>query len=253
MELQLIPATDLKVDTRAQRAMDDRHMESLKNSFDVRKVGAVIVSERSDGSRYILDGQHRIFGAQGCGFDGGIPAIVHRGLTLAEEAELFLALNSNKAVPLMEKFKTRVTAGDKQASAVNHIVEDEGFSVGQAARSDHSISAVAQLEAIYRNSGHRALRYTLQVIREAWQPLSVQARSARILAAVSTVVSAPGVELDRLIGALSKTTANVIMADADFMVDMHSHLTKRKADAEVVLKAYNKGLRREDRVVLDAA
>src|SRR5690606_41723760 len=73
------------------------------------------------------------------------------------------------------------------------------------------------------------------------------------ISAVSTVVSAPGVELDRLIGALSKTTANVIMADADFMVDMHSHLTKRKADAEVVLKAYNKGLRREDRVTLDEA
>lgn len=252
MELQLIPATDLKVDPRAQRAMDDRHMESLKSSFDVRKVGAVIVSERTDGSRYILDGQHRIYGAQGCGFDGGIPAIVHRGLTLAEEAELFLALNSNKTVPLMEKFKTRVTAGDKQAAAVNHIVEDEGFSIGNSKNSDYSISAVAQLETIYRTNGYRALKYTLQVIREAWQPLSVQARSARILAAVSTVVSVPGVELERLTSVLAKTTANVVMADADFMVDMHSHLTKKKADSEVVLKNYNKGLRREDRITLDS-
>jgi hypothetical protein len=117
-------------------------------------MGLITVSQRLDNRFYVLDGQHRIAAARMAKYDDPIATRIFTGLTVEEEAGLFLTLNHTRAVTSIERFKVRVTLGDRAAININNILRAHGLHVDYAAAArPNTVSAIITLEKVYRGAG----------------------------------------------------------------------------------------------------
>jgi hypothetical protein len=166
--------TDTRVNTRP---VYGPWVAQRKDSFDPSKLGIPIVSERADGTRVWLDGQNRgaLLKLVGWG-DQSIDCKVFRGLTVKQEAALFLGHNDNRRVGTVYQFLARVTAGDPTAVAITEIARGIGWRIADQ-NGPETITAVAALEKVYQGDlrepveGYApgwALQRTLSTITDAW-------------------------------------------------------------------------------------
>lgn len=255
MKLEMIDVDGLDIDPRAQRDLDDAHAGRLAAKFDIRMFGCAVVSVRG-GERYILDAQHRIAAAKEAGYSGKIPAVVHEGLSIAEEAGLFLALNNKKAVDPVDKFNARVTANEPLAVAIDKILDSVGFGIAPstgAKTGNRTVQAVSTVESVYKRHGGRVLSGAFMVIAQAWPSLPKEAVSGRIIAAVAGAITPlVGAEEDRLIEKLAKTSAGEVLAESNYVhqaAGAGAAMRKSDVDIDTVLKHYNKGSKRSEWVV----
>jgi hypothetical protein len=211
-ELLWIPVESISVDARYQRPLNTRWVSEIARGFDPVLLGVVLVSERDDGSRYALDGQHRIeairLREQG---EALLPAMVYKGLSLELEAHIFAETNRNqlKLQPGWA-FRARLLAGDKNAHAIKGIVEEYGFHLnllapGENWREEGRLYAIGELETIFTNSATR-LHDTLALARDAWGS-DVTGLSASILRGFSIFLIHWGavIERERLLRILEAT------------------------------------------------
>lgn len=179
--------TDPKVNTRPiDRSWVSR---KLRGGYDEDRVGVPTVSVRPDGTIVWLDGQNR---GELCRRAGVGHKKIHmkafRGLTLAEEAELFLGLNDNRRVAPIYKFLAEVTAGRPEALEITTISAEMGWSVSDGgATSIHAVSALSQ---IYHSSSRpgATLRQTLSIVTTAWGHTQ-DAVNANILQGLASVLN----------------------------------------------------------------
>ncbi|WP_308430383.1 DUF6551 family protein [Streptomyces abikoensis] len=143
----------------------------LREGFDVKRLGVPTVSARVDGSHIWVDGQNR--GALCLAADRAdikISMKVFHGLTVEEEAELFLGLNDNRRVQPIYKFMAEVTAGRPEALAITKIATSNGWAVSDSSASN-AIHAVAALTHLYKSSPEspgKTLKDTLAIVATAW-------------------------------------------------------------------------------------
>jgi hypothetical protein len=154
--LEELHCGDFSVDHNVQRALNEARRDEMAADFRPDSLGLVTASLRADGRLYLLDGQTRVAAARVAHYDGLIATRVFEGLTLKEEAGLFLTLNKMRTVSTIEKFKVRVTLGDTVAVNINKILKAYGLNVNFAAASKpNTISAVVTLEKVYHGAGVR--------------------------------------------------------------------------------------------------
>lgn len=254
MKLEMIDVDGLEIDPRAQRDLNEAHAGKLAAKFDIRMFGCAVVSVR-DGERYILDAQHRIAAAKEAGFKGKIPAVVHEGLSIAEEAGLFLALNNKKAVDPVDKFNARVTAGEPLAVAVDKVLDGVGFGIAPssgAKTNNRAVQAVSTVESVYKRHGGRVLAGAFMVISQAWPTLPKEAVSGRIIAAVAGAISpVVGADESVLIEKLAKTSPGQVLAEANYLSQTAAGASVKKSETDIdtILKIYNKGAKRSEWIV----
>lgn len=169
----------------------------LREGFDVKRLGVPTVSARADGSYIWIDGQNR--GALCLAAereDMKITIKVFHGLSVAEEAELFLGLNDNRRVQPIYKFMAEVTAGRKEALEITRIAAQTGWNVSDRS-SSNTIHAVAALTNLYRSSVGRPgdlLEDVLKIVTEAWGKVP-EAVNASVLLGLGLVLSeAPDID-----------------------------------------------------------
>lgn len=92
-------AADLQVDHDVQRAYNAHHASKLEAIWDNRFVGTLIISRRVNGDLYIIDGQHRQVVALRKDPVAIMDCEVYEGLTVEEEALMFLHFNRNRKQP----------------------------------------------------------------------------------------------------------------------------------------------------------
>lgn len=92
-------AADLKVDPTVQRGFHPVHAQKLFTSWDERFIGTLIVSRRENGDLYLVDGQHRCVVALRKDPTAIMDCEVYEGLTVVEEALMFLHFNRNRKPP----------------------------------------------------------------------------------------------------------------------------------------------------------
>ena len=92
-------AAELKVDPEVQRGFHPQHAEKLKAIWDPKYVGTLIVSRRTNGDLYLIDGQHRCVVALQLDPTAIMDCEVYEGLTVVEEALMFLHFNRNRKPP----------------------------------------------------------------------------------------------------------------------------------------------------------
>lgn len=165
--LRWVPLTQMRVNPLAQRDLNQARVSKLAATFDPEKMDAPTVNHRGDWY-YLIDGQHRIAALKqwlSSWQDQQIQCWTYEGLSEAEEAERFLALNDTLPVHAFAKFKVSVQAGRDTEADVDRIVRALGLRI---ARGSGGISAVATLRRVYSSGGPTVLSRALRIIRDAY-------------------------------------------------------------------------------------
>ncbi|WP_411109557.1 DUF6551 family protein [Streptomyces sp. c-19] len=178
----------------------------LREGFDVKRLGVPTVSSRADGTFNWIDGQNRGALCRAASrADIKITMKVFHGLSVEEEAELFLGLNDNRRVQPIYKFIAEVTAGRPEALAISRIANDAGWNISDGSTTN-SIHAVAALITLFRADSQKSgtiLRDVLSIVTEAWGH-TPEAVSANILLGLGSMLNAsPSVDQKVLVKKLS--------------------------------------------------
>jgi hypothetical protein len=197
----MIRVKDLSIDRSVQRSnVDFRKVERLKKNWNGDAAGLLVVSQRDAVTYVVLDGQHRYLAyAQLTDNEGEMLAQVFKGLSLEEEARLFLDTNAGNQPTLLDKFRVRVVAKDEVALPVNQMVRAYGWDIGPVAGKGN-IQAVGALERIYRIGESlelepHLLQSTLMVITRAWG-MERDGVQAVIMEGVAALIAENDINLD---------------------------------------------------------
>jgi len=218
---------DIIVDQRVQRTEgpDQRRVDKMAAAFNPDALGVLILSERADGTLVCLDGMHRCLAARQAGHTALMESKVFTGLTLAEEASLFLLYNDKKDPSAVSKFNAHVVSGDPVAQDIERIVRCHGWRVTISTHPG-CISAINKAENVYRtgagsvaNGAHpEILDRVLGIITAAWghDPHGVH---QSILAGMGQVVGRFGtlVDSDKMIAEIRGTRPESIIGSARSM------------------------------------
>ena len=165
--LRWVPLTQMRVNPLAQRDLNQARVSKLAAVFDPEKMDTPTVNHRGEWY-YLIDGQHRIAALKqwlSAWQDQQVQCWAYEGLSEAEEAEKFLALNDALPVHAFAKFKVSVQAGRDAEADVDRIVRALGLRI---ARGNGGISAVATLRRVYSSGGPVVLSRALRIIRDAY-------------------------------------------------------------------------------------
>lgn len=196
--LRDVPLEALRVSPNAQRELNQFWVDAIVADFDLEQLGAPTVSHR-DGYYWVLDGQHRLAALKewlGEWKGQKFQCWCYEGLSLDEEADVFLKLNNVRTVSALPKFRAAVTAGRAVETDIDRTVRTQGLVVS-ADRIPGAIRAVGTLIRVYQRSGPVVLGRALRVIREAYGDAGLEA----------SVIDGIGMLCQRYNGELDEDTA----------------------------------------------
>lgn len=156
---------DISFDHSYQRPLDEKRAKLIAQELDFERLGAIEVSRRADGSLWAVDGQHRLVALVLVGkVDFRVNCVVHTGLTVPEEAKLFLKLNLGRNAPRnFALYNAELRAEEKEATEIAAILKSLGLRAWPT-RAHKSICALSAVRAAHRLGN---LRDTLIVLK-AW-------------------------------------------------------------------------------------
>ncbi|MFI1989075.1 DUF6551 family protein [Actinoplanes sp. NPDC020271] len=165
-----IPVGLLKVDPAldSQRQFQQGWARKLARIWNPDLLLPAIVSLRADGCYYLIDGQHSCHVARLRHGDSFLrDCVVYEGLTLQQEAQLFLAANRDrKSVRPYDTYRVELTAGDPTAVQVAEEVTACGLEIA-GSPSTNRVAAVQKLKTI-ADKRRGLVTLTLQVAERAW-------------------------------------------------------------------------------------
>jgi hypothetical protein len=235
-------AKEFSVDLKVQRQLNEDRADAMAAKFQPHALGLLTASKRADGHIYVLDGGHRCSAARKANYDGLIATRLFENLTLEEEAELFLTLNSSRAVQAIDRFKVRITMGEPSATAINKVLQTYGLHVDWANnQSLNTISAIGALEKVYHGAGVREEgNYTdlidnvIRTLHKAYGEKNDRATYSRVmLEGLGIFIATFGkrIDYDRLVYVLQGTVPRQITVQ-----------TRAMKDAKVIAKGGTLGM-----------
>lgn len=249
--LATVPAHELKVNPAAQREFRPEHAARILSEWDDDKFQLPYVNRRTDGSMYVMEGQHTVwayrehFGPENTNLQ--IQVWLYEGLNEEREAEYFLALNNKKAPDAMTKFRVGVTAGLPDVTDIDRIVRANGCVVTNNNGTHGAIQAVGTVSRIYRKHGGENLGATVRVIRDAFGDGGYEQAN---LASVSAVLARYGCSEAELIAALLGIRGGSKgLAQRAFMIRDQFGCSVTDATSYVIVDAFNRGKRANKRLV----
>jgi hypothetical protein len=251
-KIEWLPVCELKVDPEGQRALNKTWVAQKAKEFDPDKIGLIVVNRRRGGSTYIIDGQHRVAIILALGWDDQkIECEVFTGLSLEEEAAIFLWRNDRRAVRPYDSFRIRVRAKESVACDIKSIVERAGLTIENHGGGAASVCAVSAMERIYlgagvnKNYGPKALADTLNIIIEAWGKQSTNFPGVLIEGLGLVKLRYGGnVNVGVLIKRMAKAIGGVpgLIGRARTSKEIHGQSVPRNV-AAVIVDLYNRGKR----------
>jgi hypothetical protein len=161
-----VPLGDLIVDPAYQRVLDESRVERIAEEFDPALLGTLEVSVRN-GKCAVFDGQHRLEALRRRGA-AKAPCLVHAGLSIAEEAMLFVNLQTQrKNLRPMDRFRARLVAGEEQAESILEIAKGYGYTITDGGH-PRGIGAITALDRVYDRGGEDLL-YAMFGLLVIWQ------------------------------------------------------------------------------------
>lgn len=154
----------LKTDYSYQSPVNEKQVEMIVLNFDPKALHTIVISERADGSYYIIDGQHRVVALMRKG-EISVECTVYRGLSVAEEAEMYRKINERKPKSKNAFAKADLASGVKYAVEIDEVVRAAGFLVDYE-KSGFALNAIKSYEAlrkVYEQWGAQHLYRTLVV------------------------------------------------------------------------------------------
>jgi hypothetical protein len=248
--LEWIAADAFTVDPSYDRAADENRINYLAEHWKDEALGVVFSSRRANEDKlYLLDGQHRIGALRKQGRKTDlVPTLVFEGLTVPQEAELFVMMNKNRrALSPSELFKASLVEGNKGAIEIQKVIEQLNLTMESFAASSnpYAIKCVATIWRIYRAMGASGVDATLSLSLLAWgDPPPYNAFNQNLLLVVARILfyNENHLDIDRLRSVLAKEAPNEILSRAK-TIGMLQGGDRGLVLAKVIVDAYNKGLR----------
>lgn len=246
--IRKVSLDQIVIDPRVQRVegIDQRRVNKMAENFDPDALGLLILSERPDGTLACLDGMHRRAAALQAGWKKPVDARMFSGLTVAQEAGLFLLYNDKKDPSAVSKFQARVLTGDEVAVDINDITRRLGWTVRIAAEPG-SLAAVDALERVYRTGAGTltdgaypaVTERTLSTITEAWGHDAIAVQNP-ILQGVAQLYGRYGnaVDTPKLVREMQDTQPRVLVGRAKTLKDVQGG-TVPAALAKILVSLHN--------------
>ena len=249
--IQEVRVSNIVTDSRVQRPLNPVRVRELTSNFQLSGVGVICVSKRPDGGYICLDGQHRVAAMVELDLkDKKVTAEVWEGLTLAEEASIFIERNNTVKVKYQDKFSVRLIRQDVVAHEVLKLINYYGMRISsQSDRpNDPVFGAVYTLERIYRSdSGLAAL-----VLKMATEAFGHEGADHRILNSIAAFIKRYGIDnidVRRLRDKLSQYSGG-----ADKLIKVGQAMKTgfggsiQSSIGALITQEYNKGKHNENRL-----
>ena len=212
----MVPTGELRVDPSVQRTLDVSRCKRMADSFTPTAVGTIVVSERANGEKFIVDGMHR---HKTCELEGSMSELaceIHYGLDLEDEAQLFLIKNrESKGVGAYDQYKVGVTAGLGEYVATRDVLAKRGLVISNGGSSANRVGAAGGYPKIVLTLGAEHLDRALGILEGAlgrtqytWEGNLVYG-TTRVLREYGTKISDP--ELMRKLRAAKMTAEDLVI------------------------------------------
>lgn len=150
------------------RIVNQRRLTTLRQDWYPPTIGVIAISERADGTRLVIEGNHRVTVAQEKGLPAIVPALVYRGLTPQQEAEMARKLNDQLAQTALDHHRTDVYRGDPTANSIKAQVEDAGYRIAQSGGRSSGLRCIQTLNGLAASYGVHHIYPTLTFCRHAF-------------------------------------------------------------------------------------
>lgn len=221
-----IPAVAMFVPTEYQRPVVRAIVNKIISGLDDKLFGVLTLSEREPGMFAVLDGQQRLTGVRELGLgDRRLPAVVHRGLSVEEEARIFWQMNSSarRGLTAEEVFRGRLVGNDPAALDIRRIAREAGYYLaldGHYKEGPNVIRAVGALNTIYETSlefGPKDLEATLGLVRDAWgdDPKALQSTLLNGISRFHRMHRSHGYDRARLVSVLESYAPSRVVEDGN--------------------------------------
>jgi uncharacterized protein DUF6551 len=246
---QSIPIRELTPHPLAQRKFDPAHAARIEREFDPALFGTPTVAETKKGTKWIVDGQHRVKGALGW-LNGDanqcVECLVIPVEDDAEAAWLFLGLNDHKAVTALNKFVVRIVGKDETAIGITAVLERFGLKVDYQ-RSDGVVQAVEACESLFsRDRGALLLERTIRVLHSTWGA-EADAYHGQLIRGLGLLLNKHGTAVDdaELVRKLAKRSGPLGLLGRARDLKSAMGVSVAQAVYECIRNEYNKGRRTE--------
>lgn len=243
----------LIVDERVQRDIDPGWIRAkLAEGFKRDGLATIVVSERGRNRFHIIDGQHRVELCKQFGYAQPLDCSVHKGLSLADEALMFLVLNDKRGVKSLDKFRIRAMQGDETAVILSELLTKYGWTLRNST-AQGCFKPVTGLEAIYVGKGKVSAKNigicesVISVISAAWNNDAAGAQQS-IIAGLGLVFLEHGnkVGIEKLVTELAANYDKPkSLVNAARSLHAMQDGTVGDAVATILIKLLNKGRRGE--------
>jgi hypothetical protein len=238
---------ELQIDKHYQRhCIRQWLVDWIAAHFDPNALGFIFVARRTDGSLWVVDGQHRLLAVEKLGWTH-VDCEVFDSQGRRHEAVLFRERNGDRAkVSSLEMFKAGVTGRDPEAVAILATVEEQGYKIGKTGggRDDKMIECVGTLQSIYRAGGCDLLRTVLRIINAAW-PFRAGYKTECLAGLAHFIQHVVEYSEDRLIDKLKGEDPSRLSGYAKASARFTIGWKRGEVFGDVVLNIYNRGLRKK--------
>lgn len=145
-----IPVGDLKIDLSYQRPkLTMASVNKIASEWVTSLCQALLVSGRSDGTYYVVDGQHRLAAARKRGDIRTLRCLVYRFDDVAHEARVFLLGNTQTVrVRAQDLHRARVTGQDSTAIWIDNLLSELGLHVDDRNCTPRNLRAIATFTSL---------------------------------------------------------------------------------------------------------
>jgi len=189
----------LQIDPSYQRSdfINKTVVNRIASNFSLVLFSALTIGERADGSLWVVDGQHRYYGAKRAGRDV-VPCKVFRSSGPEQEAGVFYDLNKTRtSINAISMYRALLRQNESTSVSIQASLDKHGFSV--AKKGKRAFAAASALREVYRRG---VLDDVLQVIDDAfgdgsatrWRMMFAQSHFIQMLGLVYQV---KGKEIDK--------------------------------------------------------
>jgi hypothetical protein len=180
--IEWVHTSDLTVDQSYQRSIDNeasrRLIAGIAANFDWRLCAPLVVSRRLDGSKVVIDGQHRWAAALRRGDLPQLPCCLFTYASPEDEARMFILANrARKPMNRLDDFHAALAAADEDALEILRLVTEAGLSMARNTAANAwrpgQVAFTSSIATALRRHGESIVSAALTCIAEAFedQPL----------------------------------------------------------------------------------
>lgn len=197
--IEWIQLDRLNVDDTYQRSVETAPSRALISrigrEWDWRLCVPLMVSRRDDGL-YVIDGQHRLFGARLRTDVPQLPCSISTYDGPADEAAMFVAANrERRTMNRLDDFHAAQAGGNEEALAVAAIITSVGFTVsrttGSATWVPGQVAFTSAIAKVRRRHGDELPRRVLAMMAEVFKGQRLVAGSSIFTAACRLLIASP--------------------------------------------------------------